>query len=148
MENDLITSLTKAYMGQINSSLKISKLISSHGNEEELSADSLITGLVYRLMVPMEDKEIKESMEEAEEIINDIIDNNGNTDSSEEEIDENYDIQFTKPRKVKTNQCNCEICNRARVCLINYHTYEVNDRLAQIFKKSIDEACTNHKITI
>ena len=53
MENDLLDSIVKAYFAQINSALKISEIVSSHGGEEELSPDSIIIGLIYRLMVPM-----------------------------------------------------------------------------------------------
>ena len=38
------------------------------------------------------------------------------------EEDENKDIIFS--RKIKKIQCNCDICSKARVCLINYHNYE------------------------
>ena len=54
MKDDLLNSLMVAFLGQIDSALKVSEIISSHGNEEELSPDSLITGLVYRLMIPMD----------------------------------------------------------------------------------------------
>ena len=62
MEDDqLLLSLMQVFIAQMDSALKISNIISEHSNEEEMSPDSLVTGLVYRLMISMDDKEMKES---------------------------------------------------------------------------------------
>ena len=61
-DNNLLGPLMVSYMAQMESALKVSNIVSKHNNEEELSADSVITGLIYRLMVPMEDKEMGESL--------------------------------------------------------------------------------------
>ena len=81
-EDKLLTSLMQVFIAQMDSALKISKIISEHSNEEELSPDSLITGLIYRLMVSMDDKELKESMKSAEDLLNE------SESESESEIDE------------------------------------------------------------
>ena len=36
MENNLLNSLMKAYLGQISSALQIAEIISEHNNEEKL----------------------------------------------------------------------------------------------------------------
>ena len=79
-EEKLINSLMTAYITQMDSALKISKIISEHSDEDELSVDAIISGLVYRLMVPMDDTEIKESMDFAKKLIH--------GESSDEEGDE------------------------------------------------------------
>ena len=135
MENNLLNSLMKAYLGQISSALQIAEIISEHNNEEKLSTDSLITGLVYRLMVPMEDNEVTEYLDKAEEIIDDIL--NGNRESSDDSYSSGEESEEEIKSKIKTNHCNCDICSKARVCLINFNDYEVNDDLARIFKDSI-----------
>lgn len=151
MDTNIYDSLMKAYFAQIESSLKISEIISEHGTEKELSPDSLISGLVYRLIVPMDDSELKESMERADVIYNDIFYNSHSEDSSDEDDNEEEEIDYhinNEPRKIKTNTCNCNICSKVRVCLINFHSHQVNDELAQKFKDSINEACRIHQLTI
>ena len=66
----MFDGIMKTFLAQLNSSLKISKIISEHSGEGELSEDSIISGLVYRLMTPMEDGDVKESMEIADDIYN------------------------------------------------------------------------------
>ena len=149
MSENLFDSLMKAYLGQIESSLKVSEIISEHSGEDELSPDSLICGLVYRLMVPMDNNELKASMEKADVIYNDIISYNGSdSGEEEEEIVDNNEIGSIEPRKIKTNNCNCDICSKVRVCLLNFSTYQANDKLAQKFKDSIVESCQVHNLTI
>ena len=141
--NDLIDDTLKAYLAQMDSAMKITKIVSEHGNEEELTADSVITGLVYRLMIPMTDKDMKDSLDEADRIINEEYDlPTPDIDSYDEK--ENVVIS----RNVKRNNCNCEICMNARVCLSNYHLHVPSDNLSQIFKDAIDNACIIHKINI
>jgi hypothetical protein len=145
MENDdILSNLMKVYLAQMDSAMKISKTISEHGNEEELSADSIIAGLVYRSMTPMDNTEMVQSLSNANDIINDEYDT-----LNENEIDHQHegDIVIIS-RKVRTNTCNCDICQRVRVCLLNYHLHEPNDKLSQIFKDAIDNACIIHKINI
>ena len=66
----LLNSLITTFIAQMDSALRISKIISEHSDEEELSVDSIIIGLVYRLMIPMDDMEIRESMDIASKLIN------------------------------------------------------------------------------
>lgn len=145
-EEKLLNSLMITFIAQMDSALKISKIISEHTDEKELSVDSIIIGLVYRLMVPMDDKEMKESMEFASNLINGEEEEEEEEEGEEEEEEEEEKVIFD--RKVKTNHCNCDICTKARVCLINYPTYEANDPLADKFRNAIQTTCENHKIEI
>ena len=142
-EDDILEDTLKAYFAQMNSAMKITKLVSEHGDEEELSADSVITGLVYRLMIPMTDEDMKDSLDEADRIINEEY------DLPTPDLD-SYDEKETViiSRNVKRNNGNCEICMNARVCLSNYHLHEPSDGLSQVFKDAIDNACIIHKINI
>ena len=51
-------------------------------------------------------------------------------------------------RKIKTNHCNCEICMKARVCLLNYPTYESTDIFTDKFHNSIKHTCETHKLIL
>ena len=83
-ESQLLLSLMQVFIAQMDSALKISNIISEHSNEEEMSPDSLVTGLVYRLMISMYDNEMKESMEKANHILHEE-DSGTSEDSNEEE---------------------------------------------------------------
>ena len=163
-QDKILISLMQVFIAQMDSALKISTIISEHSDEEEMSPDSLVIGLIYRLMISMEEEEMNESMKEAEHILHkessseedeeelyeDETDETVKTDETEEteETDETDETVETKPRRIKTNTCNCNICAKARACILNYQTYEVNDQLAQKFKDAIDNTCRIHKLQI
>ena len=64
-----------------------------------------------------------------------------------DEIDETYEKPIVS-QKLKSNNCNCDICMKMRVDLINYHSFEPNDQLSQMFKGSIDITCDKYNIYI
>ena len=141
--DDLFYTLMKVYLAQMDSAIKISSLLQDHSESDELSGDDIISGLVYRLMTPMSQEEITESLTKAEEILDEDDDDDGDYD----DISETYD-KPTISRKIKTNNCTCEICSQVRICLDNYHSYIPTDNLARKFKDSIQETCDKHKICI
>lgn len=147
MDDDLLNNVMKAYLAQIDSSLKISDIICQHSNREELTGDDIICGLIYRLMTPMSNDELELSLNNASSILNDELDDDELKDELEDENHINYEISEIS-RKIKSNHCNCEICMNVRVCLLNYKNYECNDELSQKFKNSIDETCDKFNIYI
>ena len=154
-EDKLFISLMQVFIAQMDSALKISNIISEHSDEEDMSPDSIVTGLVYRLMITMNDKEMKESMDLAKSIMNDDDEDEEDDEEGydEEDDEEGYDEggnneEIKISRNITKNTCNCNICARARACLINYPTYEASDQLAQKFKDAIDKTCGIHKINI
>ena len=138
---DEVLPLIKAFLGQMDSAMKISDILAKHANSEEIEVDHIVGGLVYRLMVPMNESEINQSLSSAQQIIDKLDD----TDSEEETEDYNDQLIEFK-RKIKRPICNCEICSKLRVCLINYPSYECSDPLAEKFKHAIDETCKTHKL--
>tara|TARA_Y100001935_G_scaffold101435_1_gene84253 strand:+ start:500 stop:970 length:471 start_codon:yes stop_codon:yes gene_type:complete len=148
----MFDGIMKSFLAQLNSSLKISKIISEHSGEEELSEDSIICGMIYRLMTPMEDGDVKESMDIADDIYNKMLygdsESETESDSGSGSDEESIVPKELSLRKVKTNNCNCEICIQARVCLINYKDHEPKDNLEMIYKNAIDSACKKGKLYI
>ena len=144
-QNDAINNIIKVYLAQMNSALKISKIICEHSDEEELSGDHIICGLIYRLMVPMTDEDMSESLNKADNILNDSEDDSEDESDSDEEI--SYEIPKEK-RKLKTNSCNCNICVKCRECISGYESYETYDPMVTRFKESIKETCDKHNIYI
>ena len=136
--DDIVQQLVTVYLAQINSALKISEILTEHSDETEITPDSLITGLVYRLMVPMDPDEMEETLDGATNTMNDFL--NGDDDEEEEDKEDEYVILEREPRKIKQNSCNCEICSKARACLFNYYTHECEDPLAEKFKDSISHS--------
>ena len=158
MSDELFDGIMKTFLAQLDSSLKISKIISEHSGEGELSEDSIISGLVYRLMTPMENEEMTESFDNASGIYDKLLygdscsdsDNDNDSDGCSDNDDNEGEIvpKELTLRKVKTNNCNCEICIQARVCLINYKNHEPKDNLEMIYKNAIDSACGKGKLYI
>ena len=146
-------NIIKVYIAQMNSAMKISKIICEHEGTNELTGDHVISGLVYRLMNPMTDEDMMQSLEKADKLMN-------GGDSSDEDSDDEYDLSeeeelhdlvYKAPdvfRKIKTNTCQCDICSRVRECLQGYESYETYDPMVTRFKDSIKETCEKHKIII
>ena len=138
-QNDLI----KVILANTSSAMKISKILCEHSEDKILKADEIICGLIYRLMIPMSDNEISESLQEAEDIMY-------QESSSDEEYNENNENiindleEFKISKKVRTNTCNCNICSQVRVCLCNFQEHIPKDELGDKFKKSIVETCKSH----
>ena len=136
--NQAQENLIQVILANTSSAMKISKILCEHSNDKILKSDEIICGLIYRLMIPMTNEEIIESMNEAE----DLMYQESSEDEEIEYINDSEDLKFQK--KIKTNHCNCEICSQVRVCLLNFKDYIPKDELGDKFKKSIHETCQSH----
>lgn len=122
------------------SSMKISKILCEHSQNNILTTDMIVSGLIYRLMIPMNDDELKRNIDEAESVLY--------AESSEEEEIETVDEPLNEKRKIKYNSCNCDICMQTRICLLNFKDYIPNDPLGDIVKNSIRETCETYNIIL
>ena len=139
-QDQAIYNIIKVYLAQMNSAMKISKMMCEHSNEDELTGDHVICGLIYRLMIPMSDEDMTDSLNKADNILND-------EESSDDESDEELSYEISKEkRKLKTNNCNCDICLKIRECVLKYETFETYDPMVTRFKNSIKETCDKHNI--
>ena len=145
--DDIFDRVMTSFLAQMDSSLEISKIVSEHGNEKEISEDSIVCGLVYRLMNPMTEEELKKSLERGKDIYEDVVNDECETSDEEEEI-EMLDTENLELRKVKYNNCNCDICMGVRISLLNYKNHEPKDNLEMMFKGAIDNACEKGKLYI
>tara|TARA_B100000161_G_scaffold213348_1_gene158279 strand:- start:864 stop:1316 length:453 start_codon:yes stop_codon:yes gene_type:complete len=146
MEDKILNSqefLMKAILANTTSATKISKILCEHSEDKILKADEIILGLMYRLMTPMTDEEMIQSINEAESVLY--------AESSDEESEEEIIIDakedtddLSVSRKIKCNTCNCDICMRCRICLSNFNDYIPKDNLGDLFKNSIIETCKTH----
>tara|TARA_B110000285_G_scaffold152747_1_gene170585 strand:+ start:29 stop:514 length:486 start_codon:yes stop_codon:yes gene_type:complete len=139
-------NLIQVILANASSAAKISNILCDHSDDKILKADEIICGLIYRLMTPMTEQEITDSMTEAKELMYE--------ESSDEEEDDDDMVggsnivddidDLNIKRKVKVNHCNCEICSQVRVCLLNFNEYLPKDELGDKFKASIIETCETH----
>ena len=132
-------TLIQIILANTTSAMKISKVLCEHSEGNIMKPDDIICGLIYRLMIPMTDEEITESMNTAEDIMYD-----GATSEEEEfeVIDDTEDLKIQ--RKIQANNCNCVICSQVRVCLCNFNEYIPKDELGDKFKKSILDTCKSY----
>ena len=97
--DDQLFPIIKSFLGQMDSAMKVSDLLAKHSSSDEITVDHLITGLVYRLMVPMTNEEISECLNSAEQILDKIeqTDSDSDSDSDYDNLSECYDnIAFAK----------------------------------------------------
>ena len=148
----VINDIIKVFVAQTHSAVKVSEIICEHSDRDIMTGHDIICGLVYRLMVPMTGQEITEAMEEAEQIMNGSDEESEDSEileeGAEEEGAEDTEAMVGGSRKIKSNQCNCDICAKMRVCLLNYQTYEPTDDMAMKFKNAIEDTCQEHNIHI
>ena len=137
-------NLIQVILANASSAAKISNILCDHSDDKILKADEIICGLIYRLMTPMTDQEITDSMNKAKEL---MYEESSSDDDDEmvggsNIVDDIDDLNIK--RKVKMNHCNCEICSQVRVCLLNFNDYLPKDELGDKFKASIIETCETH----
>jgi len=146
-EDEAIHNIIKVYLAQMDSAVHISKILCEHSDDNELTGDHIICGLIYRLMVPMTDDHMTESLTNADNILNGLDE----SESDEEELEDNSLEETTncdKKRKLKMNRCSCEVCSKCRECIAGYEAYETYDPMVTRFKDSIKETCVKHNIFI
>ena len=148
MTEEALMNIMKVYIAQMNSAMKISKIICEHEKSEELTGDHVISGLVYRLMNTMSEEDMEESLEKAHSIMNDESSDDEEEEEEEEEEEIIVNNASKKWRKIKTNNCECDICSRVKICLQGYESYETYDPLVTRFKDSIKTTCDKYKIII
>ena len=149
MEEKILNSqemLMKAVLANTSSATKISKVLAEHSEDKIIKADEIILGLIYRLMTPLTDEEMIQSINEAESILYQESSEDDEDYGEENIVDDTDDLSISK--KIKCNTCNCEICMRCRVCLSNFNDYIPKDNLGNIFKNSILETCNSHNRNI
>jgi hypothetical protein len=149
-QDEAIYNMTKVYLAQIESAMKISKILCEHSEEKELSGDHIICGLIYRLMVPMTDGEMLDSLDKAEHLLNDTDSGEESADEDDFESDEeDFNIEISdKKRPLKMNNCSCDICIKCRECVSGYESYETYDPMVTRFKDSIRTTCDKYGIYI
>ena len=133
--------ILKSVLANNISAMKISKILCEHSSDNILTTDMVVSGLIYRLMTPMSDDELKNSMDEAETVLY------AESSEDEEEI-ETVDEPFNEKRNIKYNSCNCDICMKTRLCLINFKDFIPKDPLGDIVKNSIYETCKKYNLLL
>jgi hypothetical protein len=123
------------------SAMKISKILCEHSQNDILTTDMIVSGLIYRLMTPMNDDEIQTSMNEAESVLY------AESSSDEEDII-TVDEPLNNKRNIKYNNCNCNICMQCRICLLNFKDFIPKDPLGDIVKNSIYETCKQYNLVL
>ena len=148
---DTLQSLLTVFLAQLDSAMNVSYILSEHNGDTKVTPDSLIGGLIYRLMVPMTDQEMQESMATGQQLTDEIY---AEEDDDEEEAYEGDDEgspespESPEPKTLRSNSCNCDVCSKARACIANYSSYEATDPLAQKFHEAIKHSCATHNLRI
>ena len=90
MEN--VQMILKCFIAQMDSAMGIASIISKHSDTNELNGDDVISGLVYRLMNPMSDQEMYDSLNKANNIMNGDISDDFDYDTEDEDelLEESY----------------------------------------------------------
>ena len=144
LEEETITEqqeiILKSVLANNISAMKISKILREHSQNDILTTDMVVSGLIYRLMTPMTDDELKKNIDEAESILY--------AESSDEEEIETVDEPIREKRNIKYNSCNCDICMQCRICLLNFKDFIPKDPLGDIVKNSIYETCEKYNLLL
>ena len=137
-------NIIKIILANTISAMDISTTLCDHSSDKILKSDEVICGLIYRLMVPMTDNEINTAMESADSL---MYGESSDEEDINEDIPQDEVIQEDLDnisRNIRTNNCNCDICSKVRVCLINFKDYVPIDEMGDKFKESIISTCHTH----
>ena len=137
-------NIIKIILANTISAMDISTTLCDHSSDKILKSDEVICGLIYRLMVPMTDNEINTAMESADSL---MYGESSDEEDINEDIPQDEVIQAdsdNNSRNIRTNNCNCDICSKVRVCLINFKDYVPIDEMGDKFKESIISTCHTH----
>lgn len=146
---DPLQSLLTVFLAQLDSAMNVSYILSEHNGDTKVTPDSLIGGLIYRLMVPMTDQEMQESMATGQQLTDEIYAEDDEDDEAYEGDDESPEsLGSPEPKTLRSNSCNCDVCSKARACIANYSAYEATDPLAQKFHEAIQHSCATHNLHI
>jgi len=137
-------NIIKIILANTISAMDISTTLCDHSSDKILKSDEVICGLIYRLMVPMTDNEINTAMESADSLMygESSDEEDINEDISQDEVIQEDSDNIS--RNIRTNNCNCDICSKVRVCLINFKDYVPIDEMGDKFKESIISTCHTH----
>ena len=133
--------ILKSVLANNISAMKISKILREHSQNDILTTDMVVSGLIYRLMTPMSDEDLKQNIDEAETVLY------AESSEDEEEI-ETVDEPIREKRTIKYNSCNCDICMQTRICLLNFKDFLPNDHLGDIVKNSIYKTCEKYNLVL
>jgi len=141
--------ITRAFAVTIRAATETSCTLAEHRAPAEavrtVRAPDIAAGLIYRLMTPMTEAELAEQQRKIDEL------SDASDESDEEAMDDEREDQEEHSHRalgLSSYTCNCEVCARVRVCLVNYHAHEPVDQLAQLMKRAIDETCNVHNIHV
>ena len=146
-------NLIQVILANTTSAMNISSILCEHSSDKILKSDEVICGLIYRLMIPMTDDEIRDSMSIAESLMyeessddDDDVDDVDDVDDDDvdDDVDDDIVVDECQSRSIRTNNCNCDICSQVRVCLCNFKDYLPKDELGDKFKESILTTCLTH----
>tara|TARA_B110000971_G_scaffold221490_2_gene268854 strand:- start:2087 stop:2557 length:471 start_codon:yes stop_codon:yes gene_type:complete len=142
-------NLIQVILANTTSAMNISSILCEHSSDKILKSDEVICGLIYRLMIPMTDDEIRDSMSIAESLMyeessDDDDDVDDVDDVDDDDVDDDIVVDECQSRSIRTNNCNCDICSQVRVCLCNFKDYLPKDELGDKFKESILTTCLTH----
>ena len=152
--DDVFESLMTVFLAQIDSAMSISEVLSEHAGEKEMTPDALITGLVYRLMTPMNDDEMQGALANGKDMVDRLcspdpdLNDEGEGGGGGGEEDGEEEVEDCIERVIERNTCECDICTAARACLLNYPNHETQDPLSEKFHNAIKRACATHKLLI
>ena len=110
-------NILKCFIAQMDSAMKISSIISDHSEDKTLDGDNVICGLIYRLMTPMEDTEMMDSLNKASDIMNGNTDSDSDYDSEEEDEFIEQGIQYDIELKDKPWRNIKRICKIFTKCV-------------------------------
>jgi hypothetical protein len=139
-------NLIQVILANTTSAMNISSILCEHSSDKILKSDEVICGLIYRLMIPMTDDEIRDSMSIAESLMYEESsdDDDDVDDVDDDDVDDDIVVDECQSRSIRTNNCNCDICSQVRVCLCNFKDYLPKDELGDKFKESILTTCLTH----
>jgi hypothetical protein len=153
MEDGLRVML-QALLGSTTSSMRVAATLAEHRGGAVSKVD-MVAGLLYRLMTPMTDEELTQSLADGQNLERIVIEPvHGDSDETSEDEDEDAAPEPEKldigPRElsISTYSCNCTVCMQARVCIQNYKDFVPSDQSTALMHRGLQQSMTEHQVII
>lgn len=149
---DGLRLMVQALLGSTTSSVRVAATLAQHRGGAVTKVD-MVAGLLYRLMTPMTDEELTQSLADGRDL-EQIVSTPSDHESDDSSDDDDEVHQPAEPDhgprelSIATYSCNCPVCVQMRVCIQNYKDFFPADQATALMHRGLQQSMTEHQVVI
>lgn len=137
----------------LNKATQISSTLSAHrgGENAIVVSGDIVAGLIYVLMTEMSNEDMQSSIDEARRIVDEVFEGDDEDETNNPAFVSGEDVAETEEVHnigASTYRCNCDLCTRTRVAILNFPSFEPQSVDQQWVYNAICKTASEHQISI